>query len=70
MVAKSGARKGRSTPKEIRNLASKSLKSKEAGSVKGGKPQQAVDGVLGGPMLTPDMSPVSPVTHGRQQTTK
>ena len=36
MVAKSGARKGRSTRKEVRNLASKSLKSKEAGSVKGG----------------------------------
>jgi hypothetical protein len=48
MVAKSGARKSRSSHKEIRNLASKSLKSKEAGSVKGGKRQQASDGVLAG----------------------
>ena len=52
MVAKSGARKGRSTPKEIRNLASKSLKSKEAGSVKGGKKQPA-DGTLAGPIRRP-----------------
>ena len=40
MVAKSSARKSRSTRKKIKNLASKSLKTNEAGSVKGGKNKQ------------------------------
>jgi hypothetical protein len=53
MVAKAGARKSRSTPKEIRNLASKSLKSKEAGSVKGGKRRQTTGGVLAGQVVKP-----------------